>query len=237
MTRFPRLDTAEFLRELRDRPVNYRPEEVRGPGWNVDERRFPLPPERPGPPEPGGVWEVACGHVTDYTFSPPELVRAAYDRHEPLLGRTMVLEGRFWVLRLYLGVRVTAVVDERRAPDQRVRGFSYETLSGHLEQGRLSYEVVKHEHSGHVEFVIAAYSRDAPSLGPVLRLGWSLFGRRRQLRFYSRCGARMQQLARAHGRTRPAWATAGDGSAVVLAPPDARHRWWDRLALHDVDPG
>lgn len=58
----------------------------------------------------------------------------------------MLLEGRFFGLRFYLGVRITGVIDEERdAGDGPVRvwGWWYQTLQGHLEQGRLSYEVCR----------------------------------------------------------------------------------------------
>lgn len=85
-----------------------------------------------------------------------------------------------------MGVRITDVVDtERAAGAERVWGWSYDTLQGHLERGRMTYEVVKHRNTGRVEFVL--YGRSQPAeLGRVLRLGWTAFGRRTQLRFYRR---------------------------------------------------
>src|SRR5690625_1384758 len=149
-------EADRFLTQLRKRDVNYHAEEVTTAAWNVDIRRCALPAEQPGPPEPAGTWRAACRLVRGYEFSPPELVRAAYAPTEALLGRTLLLEARFAVLRLYLGVRITAVIDEQRSPQQRVWGFRYETLGGHLERGRLDYEVVKHEDDGRVEFVMTA---------------------------------------------------------------------------------
>ncbi len=230
------IEAKRLLAQLRNRSVNYRAEEVATASWNLDVRRFRLRSERAGTPEAGGVWQAACQLVADYEFSPPELVRAAYPPDEDLLGRTMLLEGRFAVVRLYLGVRITAVIDERRHPDQRVWGFRYETLDGHLERGRLDYEVVKHEGSGHVEFVMTACSQRSPHLAPLLRLGWALFGRRRQLRFYRRCGQRMQNLTREPAR-QASTAAPHDASTLVCAPSDARGHWSDRVAVHTTDPG
>lgn len=232
-----RIDASTTLPLLRERLVNYEACDVEGPSWHVDQHRVWLPSERPGSPEADGVWQTACRLVAGYEFSPPELVRAVYDPDEPLLQRTMLLEGRFVVLRLYLGVRVTTVTDERRAPDQQVWGFGYQTLQGHLERGQLSYEVVKHEDSGRVEFVITARSQRAPTLGPIMRLGWVLFGRRRQLRFYRRCGQRMQQLVGGHAFQVAERAQPGTSSRLVLAPSDARAGRLDRLALSNIDPG
>jgi hypothetical protein len=53
----------------------------------------------------------------------------------------MLLEARFFGLRFYVGVRVTGVIDEERATGDgpaQVWGWCYQTLEGHLEQGRLS---------------------------------------------------------------------------------------------------
>lgn len=45
----------------------------------------------------------------------------------------MLLEGRFWILRFYLGVRVIGVIDETRETahgPERVWGWCYQTLQG-----------------------------------------------------------------------------------------------------------
>ena len=86
----------------------------------------------------------------------------------------MLLEGRFCGLRFYLGVRVTGVIDETRDGDggpERVWGWCYQTLQGHLEQGRLSYEVIKNQGTGQVTFHIAGYSRPASIPNPLVRWG------------------------------------------------------------------
>lgn len=230
---FAHSDPEGALRNLRRRSVNYSPEDLDGRNWNFDTYRKELPPEEPGPPEPGGIWETAAALIRDYEFSVPQVVRAVYDSAEPLRNRTMLLEGRFSVLRLHLGVRITRVVDETRPPGQRVWGWSYDTLRGHLERGRLTYEVVKHQDSGHVEFVISAFSQPAPTLGPVLRLGWAVFGRRRQLRFYRECAERMDRLV----RERRGQHRAPQAGGLVLAPSDACPHPLDRLAWHRTDPG
>ena len=82
----------------------------------------------------------------------------------------MLLEGRFFGLRFYLGVRVTGVFDEERDADdgpERVWGWCYQTLQGHLEQGRLSYEVIKNLATGQVAFRVTGYSRRAPIQFPL----------------------------------------------------------------------
>lgn len=230
-------DAAGMLAELREATVNYDPAEVTRAEWNVDTQRTPLATERPGPPESGGAWEAACGLVEAYEFSAPSLVRAVYDPAEALLGRTMLLQTRFYGLHLYCGVRVTAVVDETRANGERAWGWSYETLQGHLERGKITYEVVKHPDTGRVEFVISSYSQGARSLGAVLRLGWRVFGRRAQLRFYRECGDRLARLVDAAQRgVEPPTAQVGpDG--LVRAPSDAHAGVLDRIAVRRRHPG
>lgn len=231
-----RIDYAAALQRLADRRVNYHGNEVRAPEWNFDTHRRVVAGERRGGPETGGAWESACTLVRDYEFSPPGLVRAVYHRREALLGRNMLLEGRFYGLRFYMGVRVTELIDETRPNGDRAWGWSYETLEGHLEQGKVTYEVVKHHETGAVEFVITSYSRASPTLGPVMGLGWMLFGRRTQLRFYARCLRRLGVLLHVT-RAPSARAEALELDDLVLVPSGAEPSVLDRIAVRRHEPG
>ncbi|WP_030164207.1 DUF1990 family protein [Streptomyces sp. NRRL S-813] len=235
---FGRLDATPVWRRLAAAHVNYSVDEVRRPAWNIDFYSTALPGERPGPPEPGGPWEHACRLVRDYEFSPPEIVRALYDPAAPLLGRDMLLEARFHGMHFYCGVRVTDVVDETRDSTDRVWGWAYETLEGHLERGKVTYEVVKRQETGEVLFVVSCHSQGAPTLDPITSLGWRLFGRRTQLQFYRRCAERLRLFVQAtlHGEH----PLPGPPSAVgdlVCAPSDARMHRLDAVAIHRVAPG
>lgn len=91
-----------------------------------------------GPP---GAHRAACRLVGEYEFADARILRGVYLRNSALLGRNMLLEGRFFGLRFYFGVRVTGVIDEERDAGngpERVWGWCYQTLEGHFEQGRLS---------------------------------------------------------------------------------------------------
>lgn len=235
---FGRLDAARAWRDLAEAGINYSAAEVHRPAWNIDVHRTALPAERPGPPEPGGSWELAATLVRDYEFSPPEIVRALYDPADPLLGRDMLLEARFHGMHFYCGVRVTEVVDETQENGQRRWGWGYETLDGHLERGKVTYEAVKHQDTGHVEFVVSSHSQGAPTLDRVTRLGWRLFGRRTQLRFYRRCAERLQQFVAAglRGELPPPSPPLTVGN-LVFAPSDARAGRLDALAVHRAAPG
>jgi uncharacterized protein (UPF0548 family) len=180
----------------------------RGKGWHVDERVQPLPSEPPGPAQRGGSWEVARDLMRHYHVADPSIVRAFYDDSEPLEGRTMLLELRLWRLRFPVGVRVAAVYDEQCEVDgrlARVSGWSYRTLEGHLEMGEMAWEVWKWQDTGAVEFRIHAFSRAAPTDNVLVALGFRLFARRQQLRFYRHACARLASLTEAElARRRPA---------------------------------
>lgn len=219
-----------MLASLPDRRINYDLGEVRPPEWVFDLHRHRLGTEPPGPPVDPGVWQAACLLVRDYEFTPPEIVRAAYLPEAPLLGRDLLLEGRFAFLRFVMGVRITELLDCTRN-GERVWGWSYETLDGHLERGRVDYEVVKDLDSGAVDFVARSCSQANPRLGPLLRLGWALFGRRTQLRFYRRIGERLRGLVHAGGTGEPQ-----ERGGVVIVPSGVRSRLADRFAVYVYDP-
>ncbi len=233
------IDYVAALAALRDRGINYDPSEVRPPDWNFDVHRSVVGRERPGPPEPHSVWETACELVRNYEFTPPELIRAVYHRLDPLLGRDLLLEGRFFALRFYMGVRITVLIDETRDQKEKVWGWTYQTLEHHLERGQVTYEVVKHLDSGQVEFVASCHSQRSPTLGPILQLGWLLFGRRTQLRFYRRCGQRLRELVQASLTGAPAQAAARSPwkiDDVVLVPSGVKPHPLDRFTIRQHDP-
>ena len=190
------------LAALRGRPLNFEPrplgELTPERGWHVDALDQPLPGEPPGEPAPRGAWRIARRLVEDYRMADPALVRATWDPRAPLAGRDMLLQLRLWrLLSVRAGVRVTRVWDERRRLDgrpARVFGFEYATLRGHVEMGRMDYEVWKRLDDGAVEFRLHAHSRASGEGPPWVRLGFRLFGRREQLRFYRRCCERIARL-------------------------------------------
>jgi len=205
----PRAQRA--LAELAGRPLNFDPAELDGAtehgGWHVDDYRQELPAEPPGPPIAGGTFERARELMRDYAFADPAIVRAVYDPAAGLANRNMLLQVRFGPLRLYVGCRVGSITDEQRSEDGRpvrVWGWSYGTLAGHVERGRMDWEVCKWLDDGSVEFRIHVVSRRARVRNPLVRLGFRLFGRSRQVRFARRACERMAQLAGSAGEGRAA---------------------------------
>lgn len=184
------VDVGAALRGLRGRGLNYARAEVGPPDWVFDVHRRSLGREAAGPPEDGGPWRRAREVVEEYGFTPPETLRAYYERGSALLGRDILLEARLPGLRFLMGVRITAVRDES-GDDRTLWGWSYETLLGHLERGRVDYELVKDHRTGEVEFVARSCSQLHPRAPWWMRFGWRLVGRRTQLRFYRRAGERL----------------------------------------------
>lgn len=169
-------------------------------GWEVDDYSRSLPPERPGSPVSNGSWESARRLIQGYEFADPSIVRAVYHPDRPFDGRDMLLELRFWWLRFKVGVRVGGIHDETRTVEGRqvrVWGWSYLTLQGHLEMGQMDYEVWKWVDTGAVEFRIHRVSRPASIRNPIVRLGFHLFGRRKQVEFARQACDRMEALTAA----------------------------------------
>lgn len=219
----PSRRAARAFARLQDRRLNFDPASLDdtgpGSGWTVADHAAELPPERPGPPEPGGSWEVARDLVRHYRFADPQLIRAVYRPDDELEGRNMLLEGRFLGLRFMLGARVAAVIDGMREIDGRpghVWGWSYRTLQGHLEQGQMDFEVVKWPDDGVVRFRIHAVSRRAAIPNPIVRVGFRIFGRGLQLRFARTACERMRRLVREELEGRPA--PDADAPATVAVP-------------------
>lgn len=178
--------------------------------------------------------------MSQYEFADARILRAVYRGGDELIGRNMLLEGRFFGLRFYLGVRITGVIDETRdtrGGQEQVWGWCYQTLQGHLEQGRLSYEVIKNLGTGQVAFRVAGYSRQAPITNPVIRLGFRLFGRWVQRRFYRNIQRRMYHLVQAPRRGLPLPAPRVRADGIVLAPSGVRRHSLERLAPGWLHPG
>jgi uncharacterized protein (UPF0548 family) len=231
-------DVAAVVDELRERHVNY-DERLAPPyvtdGWHIDRLAVDLGREAPGEPEPGGLVARADDLVNDYEFTDPSILRATYRSPGDLVGRDILLEGRFGPLRFLLGVRITAELDElRETPDgpERVVGWTYQTLDGHLEEGRLTYEIAKNLTTGEVQFRIDAYSRQGRIRNPLFRLGFTLFGRRTQVRFYRAALTRLtDRLHRRPERPRP------DEDGLVHVPTGTRPGRFEWLTLRILHPG
>jgi Domain of unknown function (DUF1990) len=104
--------------------------------------------------------------------------------------------------RIYAGVRVGAAGNEVRNEDGRraqVFFWNYRTLEGHVEAGQRDFEIWKWQDSGEVEFRTHARSRPAET-SPIVRLGFRLLGRHKQVEFGRRACTRMALLTEARLR-------------------------------------
>jgi uncharacterized protein (UPF0548 family) len=208
-----RIDPHAELAHLRPKHWNFDPrtpaEHTTQNGWHIDNYVSELPPEPPGLPVRGGSWEIARELSMGYKFVDPRIVRAFFDHEEPLEGRTLLLEVHFLGLRIYAGVRVGTVFDglvTHNGQDIRIFSWNYQTLQGHFEMGRICFEVWKWIQTGRIEFRISAFSRRADPENLLVRIGFLLFGRKRQMQFGRKACDRMAVL------TKRALAGAGDGS-------------------------
>jgi uncharacterized protein (UPF0548 family) len=219
--RAPGRRDARRLAALAGRPVNldtsrlaeYTPET----GWHRDDMIEPLPREAPGPPQPGGSWELARQLVMGYQLADPHQVRAVYDPGSPFEGRDMLLRIRFAVLRFGVGVRIGESYDlgmELDGRPIRIYGWYYDTLEGHFEEGRMHYEVRKWLDTGDVEFRLHAVSRPARTGPWVLRTGFRLVGRVNQLQFYRRVCRRARRLTEAQLEAERVQAIRSSGSGT-----------------------
>jgi hypothetical protein len=88
-----------------------------------------------------------------------------------------------------------------------------------------------------VSFRVSGYSRPAPIPSPVVRLGFALFGRLVQERFYRDILRRLRDQTLAVQRGEPMPALAVQPSGMVLAPAGWTARPLDRLARAWLHPG
>jgi uncharacterized protein (UPF0548 family) len=199
---------ARRLAALGRRAVNFDASDIDSlladPGWRVDDMVEPLPHEGSGPPAERGSWQVAREIMDEYQLADPGVVSAVYDRQAPMPGRDMLLKIRYAGLSIAVGVRIGDVYEDTVELDGRpahVFGWSYRTLEGHFEAGQMHYEIWKWLDTGDVEFHLRAVSRPAQRGPLLLRIGFRLFGRAHQLRFYRQICRRAMRLTEAQLET------------------------------------
>jgi hypothetical protein len=236
------VDEAALLDGLPARAVNYDPADAPPDGetrpghrWHVESAAVLVGTEPPGDPVPDGPWQLACALASRYEFADPEILRAVYRAGSALDGRDMLMEGRFYGLRFYFGVRVTRVFDQIRVTPrgpERVWGWCYETLQGHLEQGRINFEVIKNLATGQIAFRVAGFARPARLPSPVVARIPAV----RPLDAAALLPRRPPPPVRP-GPGRRATPGPGRTDGLVTAPATAGTNWWDRFAPGWLYPG
>jgi uncharacterized protein (UPF0548 family) len=168
----------DYLAELTRRSVNFDvpPEEMTDVnGWKVDGIDAVIGCEKPGPPEPGGLFERAREALMNYDFSDPLSVEGHFDPRSDFIGRNILLEIKVMGLRFLNGARVHSVRDEV-GKTGTIFGFRYDTLEGHIERGYEWFLLTKDHETGEIRFKIEAHWRlgDFPNWWS--RLGFKLIG-------------------------------------------------------------
>lgn len=195
-------------------------------GWREVRSTAVVGREEPGPPRPGGAYERAWKAVEGFAFSDPGIVTAHFDPEVPLAGRRMLLELRVLGLRYLAGTVVGAVRDETGG-DATVRGYRYDTLRGHIEEGAEWFLLVKDHGSGEVRFDVHARWRPGDFPNRWSRAGFHLLGPRYQKRWHRRAHRRLAALAadpeatRKRPGRRPAHRTPDVGFSSTAGSPTA----------------
>lgn len=150
-------ELAAELATLPKRAFNFKAASItdESPLWRHDAVHVALGDERPGAPEPGGIFERACRLVEGYKFSDPNVVKAHFDPKAALHGRNMLLELHFMGLHFLSAVRVQNVRHDV-VDGHDFYGFRYDTLERHVERGYEWFLVIKDRSSGKVTFEIQA---------------------------------------------------------------------------------
>ena len=168
-------------------------------GWHADHYQIDLPTEPVGPAIEAGSFMEAKKVIHDYKFPDPSLISGIFVPTGPLVGRNMLLQAHFLGFTFYFGVRIIEETNEtRKTPlgDVQVWGYSYATLQGHFEMGRISFEVWKFVKDGRVEFHIDSFSKAEHISNIFYRLGFRIFGRSLQRRFAQTALARTDSIVR-----------------------------------------
>lgn len=172
-------ELRERLERLRGTSFNFEGDE---PGWTRYYSEAPIAREEPGPPMEGGAFERAWLAVQRYEFSDPGIVVAHFDPQSPMLGRDLLLELKVLGLRYLCGTRVERL-REKEIGGFTIRGFRYDTLAGHLEQGAEWFLLTKRP-DGEIWFRIHASWRMGEFPNWWSRLGFRLVGRHYQLAWH-----------------------------------------------------
>ena len=166
-------------------------------GWSQVRSEGVLGHEAAGPPQPDGLFERSRKVIESFDFSDPRIVRWHFSADEPLRGRTVLLELKSLnqKLRYLCAVRVGGTRLEH-GEKCSIYGFSFETLSGHIEAGREWFLLKKDHETGEVRFHIEASWRPGEFPTWWSRIGFSLVGRRYQRAWHRLTHVRLRELTR-----------------------------------------
>lgn len=138
-------------------------------------------------------FERAVNALANYQFSDPDIVTAHFDPLMPLHGRRMLLEIKVLGLRYLCPAMVTRVRDENSG-GERVFGFRYDTLDGHIERGVEWFQLTRGS-DGRITFRIEARWRTGQLPNWWSRAGFSVLAGHYQRKWHRQAHRRMSVLA------------------------------------------
>jgi uncharacterized protein (UPF0548 family)/uncharacterized membrane protein len=163
-------------------------------GWNVIHSRALIAREPGGPPVAGGAFERLWSALQRFHHSDPRIVLAHFRDDVPLVGRRVLLELSALGLRFLCPAAIGALRGETGRAST-LRGFSLETLEGHIERGREWFLLEKDHATGHVRFRIEAAWRPGDFPTRWSRVGFHLVGRRYQRAWHRLAHLRLRRVA------------------------------------------
>lgn len=189
-------ELASWLAHARALPRNF---DVDAPltaerGWNIIHSRATVGQEPPGPPVPGGAFERLWSALQRFHHSDPRIVVAHFRDDLPFEDRRVLLELRALGLRFLCPTAIGGRRDDADA-ETSLRGFSMETIDGHIERGREWFLLEKEHATGRIHFRIEASW--LPGQFPTWwsRLGFALVGRRYQRAWHRLAHLRLRRIA------------------------------------------
>jgi len=161
-------------------------------GWNHVRSHATIAREAPGPPAEafGRAWRA----ITVFEHSDPRIVVGHFRADVPLERRRILLQLQVFGLRFLCPARVGSVREESDGAVTR-RGFTIETLEGHIERGRELFLLEKDHATGEVRFRIEAAWQEGDFPNAWSHAGFEILGRRYQRAWHRLAHLRLRRLA------------------------------------------
>ena len=196
LARWGHRDVAARLERTRALPRNFdtRAELTAERGWNIIHSRALIACEPPGPPVRDGAYERVWHGLQRFHHSDPRIVIAHFRDDVPLAERRVLLELQALGLRFLCPATIGDRRDETGGAST-LRGFSLETLAGHIERGREWFLLEKDHATGHVRFRIEAAWVPGEFPNWWSRRGFDVVGRRYQRAWHRLAHLRLRRLA------------------------------------------
>ncbi len=184
-------------------------------GWNRVQSHATIAYEKPGPP--GEAFQRAWHAISIFEHSDPRIVIAHFRVDVPLERRRILLELHALGLRFLCPASIGAVHEESDGARSR-RGFTMETLDGHIERGRESFLLEKDHATGELRFRIEAAWREGDFPNAWSHAGFEILGRRYQRAWHRLAHLRLRRLAAGPDIHPPSEGIAHEGHRIPSGP-------------------